>query len=133
MKTLHPETIPGVTLDTTITEHFAQPLSANLTTQLSHLVASAETILEVAAAGQHSLLMTGPPGTGKSMLANRLPGILPDMNEVESLEVAAIQSICQSFRWKTFARDIYRCKGRIRDPFFERASRKARKVSDKRS
>jgi magnesium chelatase family protein len=49
--------------------------------------------LEVAAAGAHSLLMTGPPGTGKSMLAARLPGILPMMTEAEALESAAVQSL----------------------------------------
>jgi magnesium chelatase family protein len=49
--------------------------------------------LEVAAAGGHSLLMIGPPGTGKSLLASRLPGILPEMSEAEALETAAIASI----------------------------------------
>ena len=49
--------------------------------------------LEIAAAGGHSVLMTGPPGTGKSMLAARLPGILPGMTEQEALESAAIQSL----------------------------------------
>src|SRR4051812_5721748 len=49
--------------------------------------------LEVAAAGGHSLLMVGPPGTGKSMLAARFPGILPALSEVEALEVAAIHSV----------------------------------------
>jgi magnesium chelatase family protein len=49
--------------------------------------------LEVAAAGAHSLLMVGPPGSGKSMLAARLPGILPLMTEQESLESAAVQSL----------------------------------------
>ncbi|HEX7381875.1 MAG TPA: YifB family Mg chelatase-like AAA ATPase [Nevskiaceae bacterium] len=49
--------------------------------------------LEVAAAGGHSLLMVGPPGSGKSMLATRLPGILPPLNEAEAIEVAAIASI----------------------------------------
>ncbi|HUJ87933.1 MAG TPA: YifB family Mg chelatase-like AAA ATPase [Burkholderiales bacterium] len=49
--------------------------------------------LEVAAAGNHSVLMVGPPGTGKSMLAARFPGILPPLSEVEALEVAAIQSV----------------------------------------
>lgn len=46
--------------------------------------------LEVAAAGGHSLLLTGTPGVGKSMLAKRLPGILPPLSESESLEVASI-------------------------------------------
>lgn len=49
--------------------------------------------LEIAAAGGHSLLMVGPPGTGKTMLSSRLPGILPDMSEQEALETAAIASI----------------------------------------
>ena len=49
--------------------------------------------LEVAAAGSHSVLMVGPPGTGKSMLAARFPGILPPMSEAEALEVAAIHSV----------------------------------------
>lgn len=49
--------------------------------------------LELAAAGRHSLLMIGPPGTGKSMLATRLPGILPSMSVSEALEAAAIQSL----------------------------------------
>jgi magnesium chelatase family protein len=52
--------------------------------------------LEVAAAGAHSVLMIGPPGTGKSMLAARFPGILPQMSEVEALEVAAIHSVSNS-------------------------------------
>ena len=53
----------------------------------------AKRALEVAAAGGHSVLMSGPPGTGKSMLAARLPGILPAMAEAEALESAAIQSL----------------------------------------
>ena len=53
----------------------------------------AKRALEIAAAGAHSLLFVGPPGTGKSMLASRLPGILPPMGEDEALESAAVASI----------------------------------------
>ena len=53
----------------------------------------AKRALEVAAAGGHSVLMIGPPGTGKSMLAARFPGILPPMSEAEALEVAALHSV----------------------------------------
>jgi magnesium chelatase family protein len=60
--------------------------------------------LEVAAAGRHSLLMLGPPGTGKSMLAHRLPGLLPPMTESEALESAAIHSICGRFRLDDWGR-----------------------------
>jgi magnesium chelatase family protein len=53
----------------------------------------AKRALEIAAAGAHSLLYIGPPGTGKSMLASRLPGILPAMSEEEALESAAVRSV----------------------------------------
>ncbi len=49
--------------------------------------------LEVAAVGHHNLLLMGPPGTGKSMLANRLPGVLPPLDDDEALDVATIASI----------------------------------------
>ena len=49
--------------------------------------------LEVAAAGSHNVLLVGPPGSGKSMLSKRLPGILPDMTWEESLEVSQIYSV----------------------------------------
>ncbi len=64
----------------------------------------AKRALEIAAAGGHSVLMIGPPGTGKSMLAARFPGILPQMTQQEALESAALQSLDGSFdvrRWKT--------------------------------
>lgn len=58
-----------------------------------HGQAQAKRALEIAAAGEHSLVMIGPPGTGKSMLAQRLPGLLPPLSEGEALEVAALRSI----------------------------------------
>ena len=57
----------------------------------------AKRALEIAAAGGHSVLMSGPPGTGKSMLAARFPGILPQMSETEALESAAMQSLGGAF------------------------------------
>jgi magnesium chelatase family protein len=64
--------------------------------------------LEVAAAGGHSLLMSGPPGTGKSMLAARFPGILPAMSETEALEAAAVASLSGGFRLEHWRRRPYR-------------------------
>ena len=65
--------------------------------------AQAKRVLEIAAAGGHSLLLIGPPGTGKSMLAQRLPGLLPPLGEDEALEAAAIASLAGRFvpeRWR---------------------------------
>jgi magnesium chelatase family protein len=66
--------------------------------------AGARRALEIAAAGEHSLLFMGPPGSGKSMLAQRLPGILPLMTEDEALETAAVRSLATS----TFCLDEWR-------------------------
>ncbi|GBQ31856.1 YifB family Mg chelatase-like AAA ATPase [Gluconacetobacter azotocaptans] len=54
---------------------------------------TAKRALEIAAAGGHSLLMTGPPGAGKSMLAARLPSLLPDLDAEEILEISRIHSV----------------------------------------
>jgi len=75
-----------------VSENGSQPFShldlADIKGQLH-----AKRALEIAAAGRHSLLFIGPPGTGKTMLANRLPGILPEMSEKQALEIAAIASV----------------------------------------
>jgi magnesium chelatase family protein len=63
----------------------------------------AKRALEIAASGGHNLLFYGPPGTGKTMLASRLPGILPNLNEREMLDVAAIYSVAaqsQDYHWR---------------------------------
>jgi magnesium chelatase family protein len=64
--------------------------------------------LEIAAAGGHSLLMIGPPGAGKTMLASRLPGILPRLDDDEALEAAAIQSLHKPFSLKNWKQRPFR-------------------------
>ena len=58
--------------------------------------ATARYLLEVAAAGGHHLLMSGPPGAGKTMLAERLPGLLPPLDRAAALEVTAVHSVAGS-------------------------------------
>lgn len=57
----------------------------------------ARTAVEVAAAGAHHLLLVGPPGAGKTMLASRLPGLLPDLDEAEAVEVTTVHSVAGTF------------------------------------
>ena len=77
----------------TITE--SAPLVANRDLRDVYGQHQARRALEVAAAGGHNILFSGPPGTGKTMLASRLPGILPPMSEQEALDTAAVVSISQ--------------------------------------
>jgi len=70
--------------------------------------APAKRVLEIAAAGGHSLLMVGPPGTGKTMLAQRFPGILPPMTAEEALESAAVLSLVGKFAPQRWATRVFR-------------------------
>jgi magnesium chelatase family protein len=69
-------------------------LKAGLDLSDVHGQMAAKRALEIAAAGGHNILLIGPPGTGKSMLARRLPSLLPPLSEMEAVEVTKIQSIC---------------------------------------
>jgi magnesium chelatase family protein len=71
---------------------------ANLDLSELHGQTFARRALEVAAAGGHNLLMVGPPGAGKTMLARRLPGILPPLSFDESIEVTTIHSVAGQLR-----------------------------------
>src|SRR5712675_16937 len=71
--------------------------------------AQAKRALEVAAAGGHSVLMVGPPGTGKSMLAARFAGLLPPMSSDEALESAALLSLVGQFAPQRWATRMFRC------------------------
>lgn len=77
--------------------HVAAPIAAQADApDLSEMRGQrhAKRALEIAAAGAHNLLMLGPPGSGKTMLASRLPGLLPPMTDDEALEAAAVHSLC---------------------------------------
>ena len=70
--------------------------------------AQAKRALEIAAAGEHSLLMVGPPGSGKSMLASRLPGLMPALTLEAAKGSAAVLSLVGQFRPEAFGRRPYR-------------------------
>ena len=84
------------TTDPVVVEH---PRAGAPVLDLADVVGQAEArqCLEVAAAGGHHLLMVGPPGTGKTMLAARLPGLLPDLVEADAVEVTAVHSVAGTF------------------------------------
>jgi magnesium chelatase family protein len=71
--------------------------------------AVAKRALEIAAAGGHSVLMTGPPGTGKSMLAARFIGLLPPLTHDEALESAALLSLSGAFAPERWGQRVLRC------------------------
>ena len=68
----------------------------------------AKRALEIAAAGNHSLLMIGPPGSGKSMLAARLPGLMPALGREAAKASAAVLSLVGQFRPERFGQRPYR-------------------------
>ncbi|MEO7150856.1 MAG: YifB family Mg chelatase-like AAA ATPase [Burkholderiaceae bacterium] len=69
---------------------------------------AAKRALEVAAAGEHSVLMVGPPGTGKSMLAQRFAGLLPPLTDDAALESAAILGLTGGFRAERWGERVFR-------------------------
>lgn len=91
-------------------EHAATPISTNGYHDFQEVKGQSQPkrALEIAAAGGHNILMSGPPGTGKSMLASRFAGILPAMSDDEALESAAIQSLNGGFKFELWKKRPYR-------------------------
>ena len=85
--------VPHSVSDVDLSKHPHAPDFADVRGQLR-----AKRALEIAAAGGHNVLMIGPPGGGKSMLAKRIPSILPDMSLEEALETTKIQSVSGNLR-----------------------------------
>jgi magnesium chelatase family protein len=77
---------------------------------------AAKRALEVAAAGQHAILMMGPPGSGKSMLAQRLAGLLPPLTQSEALESAAVLSLSAGFESGGWRRRVVRAPHHTASP-----------------
>src|SRR5262249_9495295 len=90
------------------------PIAALSANAALHLIdvrgqAASKRALLIAAAGGHSLLLMGPPGTGKSMLAQRLPGLLPPLDAEEALDVASIASVSgRGFEPRDYGRRPFR-------------------------
>jgi magnesium chelatase family protein len=100
--------LPDAPDDAPVVRRAAPAGAGDLTDVLGQ--SEARAALEVAAAGGHHLLMVGPPGAGKTMLASRLPGILPDLDEAAAVEVTAIHSV---------AGTLDAAQGLVRRPPFE--------------
>jgi magnesium chelatase family protein len=91
----HPQSTPGATSACTPTQvRLLSQGTGKSSPDLSEVRGqyAAKRALEIAAAGEHGLLMIGPPGAGKTLLAQRLPGLLPPLSEPEILEVASLES-----------------------------------------
>ncbi|MDN4475701.1 YifB family Mg chelatase-like AAA ATPase [Demequina sp. SYSU T00192] len=88
----HPESVEAVRAPVVARARTEPPDLADVRGQ-----ETARAALEVAAAGGHHLLMLGPPGAGKTMLAERLPGILPDLDDAEAVRVTAVHSLAGTF------------------------------------